>query len=83
MHLTDTHLHIGIFLTAFISGGGLVRVAIYVSKNLAPLPKDAGWWATTFYNLVKGASGLDPNSSVIPQHAMQVLKDTGVLPAIK
>lgn len=53
-------------LVSFISGNGLSRILIYLSKKLPPLPKDAGWWAQFAYNLLGGASGLNPNSFIIP-----------------
>lgn len=73
MHPSDAHLHIGLVAMGFLTGGGLSRLLIYIAKNLAPLPKDAGFWATTLYQCVKGLSGLDPNASIIPQHAMEAL----------
>lgn len=50
-------------IAGFVSGGGIVRLAAYVSKALPPLPPNAGWWANFFYNLLKHATGIDPNSA--------------------
>ena len=57
---TDTHVHIWIALLWFLGGGGSVKYLVYVAKSMPPLPKDAGWWLTFFYSLVKGLSGTDP-----------------------
>ena len=64
-HFFSQH-YISTRIGAFIAGGGAGRVALYVSKSLAPLPANAGWWKTTAYNILKGASGLDPNATVVP-----------------
>jgi len=52
--------------TAFVTGGGAFRVALYVSKRLPPLPKDAGWWTQLAYSLVSGISGLDASATIVP-----------------
>lgn len=51
---------------AFIAGGGLVRVLVYVSNQMPPLPPNSGWWRTFGYKLVKGTSGLDPSATITP-----------------
>ena len=66
-------LHVGIAAVAFLTGGGASRVLIYVSKSLAPLPPNAGWWAQTFYSLVKNLSGLDPNSAIVSQSTLKAM----------
>lgn len=71
--MRDEHIHIGVALVSFFLGGGGVRVLIYISKNLAPLPKDAGFWMTSFYNCVKGLSGLDPNSAIVSQSTLKAM----------
>jgi hypothetical protein len=64
------HAHYGVFVytavASFITGGGLVKFLVYVSAKLPPLPKTAGWWQQFAYALVKGASGLDPNATIVP-----------------
>jgi len=57
----------GVMVTAiagFVTGGGVQRALVYVSKVMPPLPANAGWWAQFCYWLVKGVSGLDPNSTI-------------------
>lgn len=49
-------------VVAFITGGGLVRFAAYVSNAVPPLPVGAGWWSQFGYQLLKGLSGVDPNT---------------------
>lgn len=58
--LKDSTEHIDLVIAGFISGGGALRTWNYLSKKLAPLPPNAGWWTTTFYNIVSGTSGHDP-----------------------
>lgn len=71
---TDTHVHIWIALLSFLGGGGSVKYLVYVAKSMPPLPKDAGWWLTFFYSLVKGLSGLDPSSAIISQHTLAAIE---------
>jgi hypothetical protein len=52
-------------LSAFFTGGGIVKFLVYVSKNMPPLPSNAGWWKTFGYSLLKGLSGLDPSATII------------------
>ena len=72
VHHTITTLAI-LFLSGMVTGGGGIRFLIYLSKSLAPLPANAGWWATTFYNLLKNTSGLDPNAHVLSQHTLDAM----------
>jgi hypothetical protein len=65
--------YIGVAIVSLLTGAGVVRTLVYVSKNLAPLPPNAGWWATTAYNLVKGLSGLDPNSTILSQGTLAAM----------
>ena len=51
---------------AFIAGGGLVRVLVYVSNQMPPLPSGSGWWTKFIYGIVKGTSGLDPSATITP-----------------
>ena len=64
------HLLLWGLLSGFVSGTGLTRALIYLSKKLPPLPKNAGFWAQFLYNVVSGASGLDPNASIISPGAV-------------
>lgn len=54
------HAVIAAAAAGLVSGHGLTRAAVYVAKNLPPLPANAGWWPRLFYSLVKGASAVDP-----------------------
>lgn len=56
-------------VVAFFGGGTLQKLSVYVSKNLPPLPANAGWWKQFFYNLLKNVSGLDPNATIVPAKA--------------
>ena len=51
------------YVVGFVTGGGLVRLLAYISKAVPPLPNSAGWWSQFGYQLLKGASGLDPNAT--------------------
>ena len=61
--ISDHSDHILIGVVSFLSGGGILRVGVYVSNALPPLPATSGWWAKLFYNIVKGLSGVDPNAA--------------------
>jgi hypothetical protein len=52
-------------LTAFLTGGGAVRLMLYISKAMPKLPPNAGWWTQFLYAIVKGASGLDPSATIV------------------
>lgn len=52
-------------ISAFVSGGTLVRYLVYVSKCMPALPAGSGWWKQFFYALVKNTSGLDPSATII------------------
>lgn len=52
-------------LFSVFSGGAATRFLVYVSSQMPPLPSGAGWWVQFFYKLVKGASGLDPSSTIL------------------
>lgn len=52
-------------VSAFITGGGIQRFLVWVSKSMPPLPSGSGWWKTLFYNLMKGASGLNPSATIV------------------
>jgi hypothetical protein len=45
------------------SGGGALRALNYISKQMPPLPPNAGWWKSFFYSLMKGASGHDATNN--------------------
>lgn len=64
MIISDHATHELRFVMGLIAGGGGIRFLVYVSKALPALPKDAGWWQQLFYNLIKGASGLDPSATI-------------------
>ena len=59
MIITDNTKHIDLMITGFISGGGAMRVILYVARQLPPLPPSSGWWATLCYKLVSGLTGHD------------------------
>ena len=52
-------------IAAFVSGGGVVKFLVYLSKAMPALPANAGWWKQLGYSLVKNASGLDPSATII------------------
>jgi hypothetical protein len=70
MPVQPQHAHSAVLiytaLASFVSGGGVIRFLIYVSSNMPPLPKNAGWWTQLVYSLVKGTSGLDPSAAIVP-----------------
>lgn len=59
----------------FLAGTAGTRVLIYVSKQMPPLPKNAGFFTAWAYRVMKGASGLDPNKSLLDP---SILKAAGV-----
>ena len=65
---SPTHGHAIILtaITGFVTGGGLQRFLVYVAHVMPPLPAQSGWWTQLFYAMVKGVSGLDPSSTVVP-----------------
>lgn len=63
VNITDAHEHAVIAISAFITGGGLVRWGNKFSKSMAPLPANAGWWTTTIYNFIKSMTGHDPTTN--------------------
>lgn len=65
------HAELYSMLAGVVTGGGGLRFLVYVSKNLPPLPANSGWWTQFFYAMVKGGSGLDPNSVIVPADAMR------------
>lgn len=66
VHSAFSQHYIATRLGAFLAGGGLVRILVYISNQMPPLPPDSGWWTKFFYALVKGTSGLDPSATVVP-----------------
>jgi hypothetical protein len=64
-HFFSQH-YISTRIGAFVAGGGVVRVLVFMSQSMPPLPAKAGWWATWIYQVMKGVSGLDPNATVVP-----------------
>ena len=79
----ELHHHILLLsvLASFISGTGLTRVLIYIAQRMPPLPKDAGFWAQFAYNILHGASGLDPNATFIPAGAVSKIMGVPADPA--
>ena len=65
-HSVFSQHYISTRIGAFLAGGGLVRVLVYISAQMPPLPANSGFWATWIYAVMKGASGLDPSATVIP-----------------
>lgn len=64
----------------FVLGSGGTRALIYISKKMPPLPSNSGWWAQFFYSIMKGASGLDPNATLLPANTIKQLINSGALP---
>lgn len=50
-------------IMGFVAGGGLVRALAYISNAVPPLPAGSGWWAQFGYGLLKGVTGVDPNTT--------------------
>lgn len=71
--ITDSHVHELNLIGGILLGGGGARFLIYLAKQLPALPPNASFFATFAYNIVKGASGLDPNSRILTPAMMQSL----------
>ena len=58
--ITPDHAHhIELSITSFFTGGAGLRIALYVARQLPPLPPNSGWWTTLCYKLVSGLTGHD------------------------
>jgi hypothetical protein len=62
-------------IIGIVTGGGGLRFLVYMSKALPPCPKNAGFFQQFMYNCIKNVSGLDPSSTIMPQHSMQAMRE--------
>ena len=61
--VSDSHEHIILAVTGFVTGGGLFKALNYISHQMPPLPPNSGWWTQFLYSMMKGVSSHDPTSN--------------------
>lgn len=70
MALPDRADHWIIAIGTFLGTATFQRFLAYIASAVPPLKPGAGWWATFAYNLLKGATGIDPNATTLSPTTM-------------
>lgn len=52
-------------IVAFLGGGTVQRILVFISKTMPPIPDRAGFWAKWAYSTMKALSGLDPSAKIV------------------
>lgn len=73
MIITDNADHWIIAASSVVTTAMVQRFFAYLAKALPPLGANAGWFSTFAYNLLKNATGIDPNSTTLSPTAMSAL----------
>lgn len=68
--VADHSEHWIIAIGTFLGTATFQRFLAYMAGACPPLKANAGWWAQFGYNLLKGATGIDPNAVTLSPTTM-------------